>query len=132
MSINPDLLIQQPAVEAGVSALAARNQHHFSSMTEDERMQAVAHWRELAIDVLGAARAAVSAPRGPDTPVEDGSGRAIIVLEDAGGQDVVVNVSFEPDLEDVGNGEVAGTPAQIMALSLLDTLEGDQPPPEVA
>ena len=96
-------------------------------------MQAVAHWRELAIDVLGAARAAVSS-----APRTRHAGRGRLRPRDhrpRGRRRRRTSWStsrFEPDLEDVGNGEVAGTPAQIMALSLLDTLEGDQPPPEVA
>ena len=59
--------------------------------------------------------------------VEIGSragGRAAIVLEDAGGDEITVHASFYPQLEDLGGGEVAATPAQATALELLEQLAG--------
>ena len=47
----------------------------------------------------------------------------MIVLEDAGGDEVAVHASFFPQLEDVG-GEVLVTPAQAAALELLDAITG--------
>jgi hypothetical protein len=123
VSIDPSLLIQQPAVDAGVSALAARNQHHLAGMTEEERRQALEHWHQLAIDVLGAARGALESPPGPDTPMAEGTGRAIIVFEDAADDGVVVNVRLEPEPEDLGNGEFAATPAQVMAIDWLESMQ---------
>jgi hypothetical protein len=47
------------------------------------------------------------------------------VLEDAGGDEITVHASFYPQLEDLGGGEVAATPAQATALELLEQLAGD-------
>ena len=52
-------------------------------------------------------------------------GRAAIMLEDAGGDEITVHASFYPQLEDLGGGEVAATPAQATALELLEQLAGD-------
>jgi len=57
--------------------------------------------------------------------------RAILVFEDGGGEDIAVHASFTPQLEDIGEGQVAGTPAQITALTLLEGLqtEGEEQEP---
>jgi hypothetical protein len=129
VSIDPDVLLQQPAIDAGVAALANRNVHHLEQMGEQEREEAVEHWRQLAVAVLGAARAAVAGvPGQPAEPPAEGVGRAVIVFEDAGSQDIAVNVSFTPDLEQMDNGQVAGTPAQLTAISLLETLGAEEQP----
>ena len=47
----------------------------------------------------------------------------MIVLEDAGEDEVAVHASFFPQLEDVG-GEVLVTPAQAAALELLEAMTG--------
>lgn len=55
-----------------------------------------------------------------------GRGRATITLTDAE-DGVDVALEFTPDLEETGEDEVAGTPAQIMALELAHgLLEADQ------
>ena len=119
MTPTPDDLLADAPLNAAVAALAERNRHHFEGMTDPERAQAVAHWRELAVSVLTAASAAleVDAPDGPGDL--EGPGRAVVVFEDAGGDQVAVHASFFPQLEDLGNGEVAGTPAQATALEFL-------------
>ena len=48
----------------------------------------------------------------------------MIVLEDAGEDEVAVHASFFPQLEDVG-GEVLVTPAQAAALELLEAMTGE-------
>src|SRR3954449_10658088 len=122
MAFQPDDLLSDAAVNAAVAALAERNQHHLADMSEEERRDAVAHWRDLAMTVLVAARtAATSSAPGDD----DGGGRAAIVLEDAGDDEITVHASFYPQLEDLGRGEVAATPAQATALELLEQLAGD-------
>ena len=65
------------------------------------------------------------APRSAATRRVDGDpqGRAVIVLEDAGEDEVAVHASFFPQLEDVG-GEVLVTPAQAAALELLEAMTG--------
>src|ERR687894_1355608 len=119
MAFQPDPLLSEAALQAAGAALAERNQHHRADMSEAERADAVGHWRELAMTVLTAARTAT----GPE-PAEEG-GRAAIILEDAGGDEITVHASFYPQLEDLGNGEVAATPAQATALEMLEQLAGD-------
>jgi len=131
--VDPDLLLSNAALDAGVGALMNRNAHHLESMAPEERADAVRHWRALAVDVLTAVRATVAAdaadagagPAGADDPHAHAPGRAVIVLEDVGERDVAVHAAFHPELEEVGEDEVAGTPAQLTALALLDELAGD-------
>jgi len=125
MAFQPDDLLGDAALRAAVAALAERNQHHLADMSEEERADAVNHWRDLAMTVLVAARTA--APTAAPAGQEDGGGRAAIVLEDAGGDEITVHASFYPQLEDLGGGEVAATPAQATALELLDQLAGEPP-----
>ena len=66
-----------------------------------------------------------------DTGVESGDevrGRATIVLEDVGDSEVTVHAAFWPEMQDLGNGEVAATPAQIAALELLEHITGEDQP----
>ena len=122
MAFQPDDLLGEPALQAAVAALAERNQHHLADMSDAERTDAVGHWRELAMTVLTAARTAAGGE-----PKADAGGRAAIVLEDAGGDEITVHASFYPQLEDLGGGEVAATPAQATALELLEQLAGEDP-----
>jgi hypothetical protein len=121
--MEPDDMLSDAAVQAAVGALAARNQHHLAEMSPQEQQQAIAHWRTLAMDVLVAARAAA----GPDAPppAEGGPGRAVIVLEDSGEEDVSVHVTFHPELEEIGGDQIAGTPAQITAVAMIEQLSED-------
>jgi hypothetical protein len=121
MAFQPDDLLSEAAVQAAVAALAERNQHHLADMNATEQSDAVGHWRELAMTVLTAARTAA----GPELAETDAGGRAAIVLEDAGGDEITVHASFYPQLEDLGGGEVAATPAQATALELLEQLAGE-------
>ena len=118
--MDPDDLLAGPAVEAAVAALAERNHHHLEQMSDAERADALEHWRELAITVLTAARSATGGA-GQEDP---GHGRATIVLEDAGGQEVTVHATFWPEMQDLGDGEIAATPAQVAALELRELLTG--------
>lgn len=123
MPDDPADLLSESAVSAAVRALAERNRHHLESMTDDERADAVAHWRELALAVLTAASAA--AESADDEGAEHGPGRAVIMLEDLADDGVAVHASFFPELEDLGDGQIAGTPAQIAAIELLEGLGGE-------
>jgi hypothetical protein len=116
----PDDLLADAPIEAAVAALADRNRHHLEQMTEAERADAVAHWRDLAFAVLTAAGAAL----GRAGERESGAGRAVIVLEDAGPDEIAVHASFFPELQDQGD-EVLVTPAQAAALQLLDGMTGE-------
>ena len=120
---TPDALLADAPVGAAVAALAERNRHHLEDMTEAERQEALAHWHDLAVAVLTAAGAALG---GGESAVGggDATGRAVIVLEDAGEDEVAVHASFFPQLEDVG-GEVLVTPAQAAALELLEAMTGE-------
>ena len=122
MQIEPEDLTSSAAVDAAVGALVTRNQAHLRDMGPDEREEAMGHWRELALEVLSATRHALS---GNPPQAARGAGRAVIVLEDAGGDEVAVSASFVPDLDQVSDDEVTGTPAQVAALSLLEALAED-------
>jgi hypothetical protein len=121
--MDPDQLLADQTLDAAVGALAARNAHHLEGMDPAERDQAAAHWRALAVDVLTAARSTLPSEdaEAPAAP-EGAAGRAVIVLEDAGDQNVAVHAAFHPDLQDLGDGQVAGTPAQITAMTMLQQL----------
>ena len=95
-------------------------------MSPAEQADAIATWRDLALAVLVAARGALGTEIPPDD--EEGPGRAVIVFEDAGESEVTVHLSFHPELQEVGEGEVAATPAQAAALELLDRMGGEDLP----
>jgi hypothetical protein len=120
---SPDDLLADAPIQAAVTALAERNRHHLEQMTDAERNDALSHWHDLAVTVLSAAGAALGGDEESDGN-GNGPGRAIIVLEDAGGDEVTVHASFFPQLEDLG-GEVLVTPAQAAALELLDAISGE-------
>jgi len=123
--VDPDLLLSDTALDAGVGALARRNHRHFEAMTDAERSQAIDTWRELAVDVLVAVRSTLASENPQAPPATATGGRAVLVFEDAGEEDVAVHAAFHPELEEVGPDEVAGTPAQLTALSLLEQLAPD-------
>ena len=56
-----------------------------------------------------------------------GLGRAVITLTDSstGDEEVDVAVEFSPQLQEVGEDEVAGTPAQLLGLEILEQAFGD-------
>jgi len=123
VTIDADALLGARAVEAGVAALAARNQHHLAAMGPEEQAEAATTWRELTVEVLSAARQAV-AP-GVGAGAVEGGGRAVIVLEDSGGDEVNVHVTFSPQLEELPDGAIAGTPAQLAAMSILESITAE-------
>jgi hypothetical protein len=117
---TPDDLLAEAPLEAAVAALAERNHHHLAQMSPAEQEEAIAHWRQLAVTVLTAAGSAL------DGDSEDGPGRAVIVLEDSGPEEIAVHAAFFPQLEDLGGGEVGATPAQAAALELLESFGDDE------
>jgi hypothetical protein len=123
---TPEDLLAEGPLEAAVAALAERNHHHLAQMNEAERRDAMAHWRELAVAVLTAAGAAL----GEAPPDDDGDvpGRAVIVLEDSGPEEIAIHATFFPQLQDLGGGEVGATPAQAAALELLEQISDDDDP----
>ena len=120
---TPDDLLAGAPLEAAVAALAERNQHHLAQMNAAERDDAMAHWRQLAMTVLTAAGAALE--DGEESDLTE-PGRAVIVLEDSGPEEIAIHASFFPQLEDLGGGDVGATPAQAAALELLDQLSDDE------
>lgn len=123
MPQGPVNIISDASLDAAVAALAERNRHHLEAMTDAERVDAVAHWHDLALAVLTAATAAIGSE--PVDAESEGLGRAVLVFEDAGNDDVNIHASFYPELEDLGGGEVAVTPAQAAALGLLQEISGE-------
>lgn len=128
---DADDLLSDHSLDAAVSALASRNAHHLQDMTPAEQQEAAGHWRALAMDVLVAVRATVTNPEtaAGGAASEGGPGRAVIVLEDSGEEEINVHVAFHPELQQLGGDQVAGTPAQITAVSMIDTLGDDEQPP---
>ena len=122
---TPEDLLSGAPLDAAVAALAERNHHHLAQMNEAEREDAMDHWRQLAVTVLTAAGAAL---RDGAQEEVDGPGRAVIVLEDAGPEEIAIHASFFPQLEDLGGGEVGATPAQAAALELLDQISDEDDP----
>lgn len=61
--------------------------------------------------------------------LQHGLGRATITLTDSEtDEEVDVAVEFSPQLEELGEAEVAGTPAQLLAVEILeDAFGGDEP-----
>ena len=118
--IPPDAILSEDAIAAGVLALERIHGRHLADMTPDEQAEARDHWRRQVEQVLAAVRDALAGP------TEPGAGRAVISFTDAGEDRIDVSVAFQPDLEDVGDGQVAGTPAQVLALSALDALGDDE------
>jgi hypothetical protein len=125
VSTPEDLLAEAP-LEAAVAALAERNHHHLAEMTPAERDDAIAHWRQIAVAVLTAAGAALQEE--PSLNGDEGPGRAVIVLEDSGPEEIAIHASFFPQLEDLGGGQVGATPAQAAALELLEQISEDDDP----
>ena len=75
---------------------------------------------KLAEQVLDAARNATA------EHLSEGRGRAVITLTDTGhGDEVDIAVEFVPQLEDLGDEQVGGTPAQLMALEILEGAFGE-------
>jgi hypothetical protein len=105
VSTPEDLLAEAP-LEAAVAALAERNHHHLAQMND-----------------AGAALQENAGPNG-----DEGPGRAVIVLEDAGPEEIAIHASFFPQLEDLGGGQVGATPAQAAALELLEQISEDDDP----
>jgi hypothetical protein len=122
---TPEDLLARAPLDAAVAALAERNHHHLAQMSDAERDDAIAHWRQLAVTVLTAAGAALQ-----EDPDEDGDGpgRAVIVLEDSGPEEIAIHARFFPQLEDLGGGEVGATPAQAAALELLEQISDEDDP----
>jgi hypothetical protein len=118
---TPEALLGDAPLQAAVAALADRNQHHFAQMSEAERQDAVGHWHDLAVTVLTAAGAAVDAPGEATGNTAGGPGRAVLVFEDSGEDEIAVHATLYPQPEQQGD-EMIVTPAQAAALELLQSM----------
>jgi hypothetical protein len=125
-AIPAEAILSEESIAAGVEALERIHGRHLADMTAEEQADARDHWRQQVEEILEAVRSVHAGP----TP--DGAGRAVISFTDAGDDRIDVSVAFRPDLEDMGDGQIAGTPAQVLALSALEALgddeEGEEPP----
>jgi hypothetical protein len=118
-ALPPDAILSDESISAGVDALERIHGRHLGDMTAEEQADARDHWREQVEQILTAVHGLQV--EGPPP----GAGRAVISFTDAGEDQIDVRVAFQPDLEDMGDGEVAGTPAQVLALSALEALGDD-------
>jgi hypothetical protein len=118
--IPAEAILSEESIAAGVEALERIHGRHLADMTPEEQAEARDHWRRQVEEVLEAVRAVHTGPTAP------GSGRAVISFTDAGEDRIDVSVAFRPDLEDMGDGQIAGTPAQVLALSALEALGDDE------
>jgi hypothetical protein len=115
-----DAILAEDSVAAGVAAMEQIHGRHLADMNPDEQATARDHWRRQVEEVLAAVRAAHAGP------AVEGAGRAVITFADAGDERVDVSVSFQPDLEPLSDGQVAGTPAQVLALTALEALSDEE------
>ena len=125
--IPPDVILTEESITAGVAALEQIHGRHLADMTAEEQEEARDHWRSQVEQILTAVHESLAEPADP------GAGRAVISFTDAGDDRIDVSVAFQPDLEDMGDGQVAGTPAQVLALSALEALgddEDEEAPPQ--
>jgi hypothetical protein len=112
-------IVSERSVTAGLGAMERIHGRHLPGMSEAEAGQARAHWRHQVEEILFAVHAANAAP------APEGSGRATIVFTDDADETVQVSVDFQPELRDLGGGEVEGTPAQVLAIAALEALESE-------
>jgi hypothetical protein len=118
---SPDALLADAPIGAAVAALADRNAHHLAQMTEEEQRDAINHWRDLAVTVLTAAGAALGADAPPAAP----GGRAVLVFEDSGEDEIAVHATLYPQPEQHGE-DMMVTPAQAAALELLQGMADEE------
>ncbi len=117
-----DMILSEQSVRAGLGAMERIHGRHLGDMSPQEQEQARTHWREQVEQVLAAVRDVYVEP-----PSEE-RGYAVITLSDAGDDRVDLGVVFQPDLHELDNGDVEGTPAQVLALAALEAIaaEGDE------
>ena len=120
--IPTDMILSEQSVRAGLDAMERIHGRHLGDMSPQEAEQARTHWRDQVEQVLAAVREVYVEP--PD----DERGYAVITLSDAGEDRIDVGVVFQPDLHELGNGDVEGTPAQVLALAALEAIaaEGEE------
>jgi hypothetical protein len=117
--IRSEAILSNPSLRAGVDALERLHGRHLADMSPAEQADARVHWQDQVEQILGAVHQELSA--GP----EEGRGSAVISFQDGDGDAVEVSAHFEPELRDLGDEQVEGTPAQILALTALDAVQAE-------
>jgi phenylacetate-coenzyme A ligase PaaK-like adenylate-forming protein len=117
--IPTDMILSEQSVRAGLAAMERIHGRHLGDMSAQEQEQAKTHWRDQVEQVLA-------------EPPSDDRGYAVITLSDAGEDRIDVGVVFQPDLNELGNGDVEGTPAQVLALAALEAIASEGEDPEEA
>jgi hypothetical protein len=117
--IPVDLITAEPSVQAGVAAMERIHGRHLAEMTPEEQEQAREHWRAQVEQILFAVHDAHAAAGDAER------GRAVLTFLDAGADQVDVGVAFDPELRELPGGEVEGTPAQLLALTALESIAED-------
>jgi hypothetical protein len=123
--IPTDMILSEQSVRAGLGAMERIHGRHLGDMSPHEQEQAREHWREQVEQVLAAVRDVYV------EPPSDDHGYAVITLSDAGGDRIDVGVVFQPDLNELSNGDVEGTPAQVLALTALEAIAAESDDPEL-
>jgi len=111
VQIPVDAIVSAEAISRGVTALERIHGHHLSDMSPEDQAEARAHWRKQVEATLTAVYALYAAPPPP------GTGRAVIWFRDSSRDQIDVSASFQPELQQTGEDEVTGTPAQALALN---------------
>lgn len=117
--IPTDMILSEQSIRAGLDAMQRIHGRHLGDMSPEEQEQARTHWRDQVEQVLAAVRDVFVEPPPGDR------GYAVITLADAGDDRIDVGVVFQPDLEELGNGDVEGTPAQVLALAALEAITSE-------
>jgi hypothetical protein len=121
--LHIDQLLEQRAVAAGLEALARRNAHHLADMDDAEREDARVLWSEMVAEILGSVRDALGG-----RVVQDGPGRAVIILSDHPEEpgEVQAEAIFSPQIEEApgpdGETQVIATFAQVLGMQVADLL----------
>jgi hypothetical protein len=116
-----DAILAADSLAAGVAAMEEIHGRHLADMNAEEQATAREHWRRQVEEVLAAVRAVHAGP------AADGAGRAVITFTDAGDEQIDVSFSFQPDLQEAPDGQVTGTPAQVLALAAIESLSDEEP-----
>jgi hypothetical protein len=124
IQIPPEAIVSEEAIAIGVDALERIHGHHLAEMTPEEQAEARAHWRRQVEETLTAVRGLY------EPPPPAGSGRAVIWFTDGAANRVHITASFQPELQEMDADQLAGTPAQVIALRALQLARAEDRPEE--
>ena len=118
-----DAITSEEAISAGVAALERIHGHHLAELSPEEQVDARNHWRRQVEETLAAVYGLYGAPPPPHT------GRAVLWFTDAADGRVHISATFQPQLRQLADDQVSGTPAQIRALIAYEAAR-EEPPGE--